>query len=395
MSNQAVKVGIVGLGEAGNLGDDLILIATVDAIYAADPGAEISFLSFGQELDWLTLAEKRGYPFTPRRLLAKAEIPVLRQNSRLYRDRDVIIFGGGGLLQTSHDKNRPYSWLSYLSNTGRGAPRVLAIGLGLGPISDVWIRRLRRMGTPFDYSWLRDADSVILSQDALGWSGKECLDFIDHGFISSLSLSRTTNFDEPRRLGVALRAWPNFSVDDAVAHIESVVRRHECEEVVFFVLESNRGHGGDVEFSENIAQQLSRPGRIHAYEANELNEFLNDMATVDLAISMKLHSSAIWGTLGIPMYPIFYAPKVAAFFGRKYRGFEVVDEIIEVPTEPETVPRSHQIVIEDLRKMREKQKAEGSRFSLPERYRYQSANLIRAVISRIQLRLPIKKRVVG
>ncbi|GAA5227778.1 polysaccharide pyruvyl transferase family protein [Paeniglutamicibacter antarcticus] len=395
MNSQSPKVGIVGLGEAGNLGDDLILIATVDAIYEADPGSAISFLSFGQELDWSKLAKERGYPSTPLRVLAKAEIPLLRQNSTLYRDRDIIIFGGGGLIQTSHDKNRPYNWLSYLPKTGQDAPYIVATGLGMGPISEVWKRRLRRMGTPFDSAWLRDSDSVVLSREGLEWPGEECRDFIDNHFISSLSLPGVNRRAETGRLGVALRAWPNFSVDDAVEHIESVIHRHECEEVVLFVLESNKGRGTDVDFNEKIAQQLSLMARVHAYEAHELIEFLDDMSNVDLAISMKLHSSAIWATMGVPMYPVFYAPKVAALFGRKYEGFEVLDEIVQIRTEVEDVPRAHQTVIDDLGNLKKKRDAGGSRFSMKAKFYYQSANLIRAVVSRIRLGMSIKKRVAG
>lgn len=94
---EPLRVGLVGLGEAGNLGDDLILIATVDAVYGPTV-QDVAFLSFGQELDWGQLAEDGSYRLLPRRVHA-ARIPLLRQNAWLYRDRDVIIFGGGGLLK--------------------------------------------------------------------------------------------------------------------------------------------------------------------------------------------------------------------------------------------------------------------------------------------------------
>lgn len=393
MNGQTARFGIVGLGEAGNLGDDLILIATIDAIYEAEQESEIKFLSFGQELDWSRLAVERSYPDIPQRVLAKPEIPLLRQNSNLYKHCDVIIFGGGGLLQTSHDRNRPYNWLSYLPNLGKDTPRVLATGLGLGPLAPVWIQRLRQMGTPFDSAWLRDEDSLKLSRDVLGWPGEECRDFIDREFLSSLLVARPENQPVTRRLGIALRDWPNFTIDDGVKFIESVIRRHECEDIVFFVLESNNGLGRDVVFSEQIARRLSRPSRIRAYIAGELNEFLEDMSTIDIAISMKLHSSAIWGTLAVPMYPIFYAPKVAALFGKKFRGFEMVDEMLQIVDQAPHIPRSHQVVADGIRNLRSKHKVEGSRFSLLAKYRYQSAHLMSAITSRVKTKMTKNKKV--
>lgn len=386
-----LKVGIIGLAEAGNLGDDLILIATVNAVYAASPQAEVSFVSFGQVLDWDRLSQMSGRTYSVQRILARTEIPIFRQNARVHRDRDVVIFGGGGLLQTSHQINRPYGWLSYLPSAGTGSPRVLATGLGLGPISEAWVHRLRRMGTPFDLSWFRDPDSVALSRDELWWPGEACRDFVDEEFLLTLPFKRKERRSGTRRLGIALRAWPGLSVDAAASHVEAVARRHLCEDLVFFVLESNRGRGVDVNFSEAVAKRLSRPARVRAYEARVLIDFMEDLASVDLAISMKLHSSAIWGAFAVPMYPIYYAPKVAAFFGVEYRGFEVVDEIVPVPVMTKNAPRAQETIVANLQELAEKRGAEGSRFSLADRYRYQVENLARAAIRRLCLLPRIKK----
>lgn len=374
---EPLRVGLVGLGEAGNLGDDLILIATVDAVYEADPNADVAFLSFGQELDWGQLAEDRGYRLLPRRVHAKREIPLLRQNAWLYRDRDVIIFGGGGLLQTTHAIDRPYGWLSYLPKAGPGAPRVLATGLGIGPLSGEWVRRMRRMGTPFDLAWLRDPESLALARNDLGWIAEECRDFIDPAFLASWRLKA-----EPKgetSLGVALRAWPGFSVDAAVAHIDSIAERHKCRQVVFFVLEASKGRGVDVDFSDEVGRRIKLPSHVRPYLPHELTNFLTEMMKVDVAVSMKLHSSAIWAFLGIPMYPIFYAPKVAAFFGSEFRGFQVMDTVVPVPSEIESVPRANDTVRTGLRVLADKARADGSRIAASSRCVFQLKGLVAGV----------------
>lgn len=392
MNSRKLKVGLIGLAEAGNLGDDLILIATINSIYTEFPDADIKFLSFGQKIDWKDISRKFNFKRIPESIESKVEIPILRQNSRVYDDRDVVIFGGGGLLQTSHSKDRPYGWLSYLPPSGRGRTRILATGLGLGPISTLWQRRLRRLGSPFDLAWFRDSDSLAFAQEKIGWTGEECRDFIDRRFLNAWQLQSKKGNDSNRRLGVALRAWPGFSVAIAKSHIESVVVRHEIDEVVFFVLESNSGRGKDVEFSENIAENLSVPSKVHAYCGNELNQFMEKMARVDLAISMKLHSSAIWAEMAIPMYPIIYAPKVASLFDRDYNGFELVDEIVEIPSPSENVPRAQQTVVEGLHELLAKPDSGGTRMKISSRTYFQVSNIIGGIERRIRLRPFSKSR---
>lgn len=43
-----------------------------------------------------------------------------------------------------------------------------------------------------------------------------------------------------------------FSVDAAVAHIDSIAQRRKCQQVVFFVLEASKGRGVDVDFSDEL-----------------------------------------------------------------------------------------------------------------------------------------------
>lgn len=391
MSVIAPRVGIIGLGEAGNLGDDLILIATVEAIYKAMPTADITYLSHGQSLDWARLSERRGYPGIPRGLPSRFEIPVFRQNSEKFRDRDVIVFGGGGLLQTSHDPNRPYGWLSYLPKAGEGQARVMATGLGLGPISRYWLDKLNRLGSPFDVTWVRDSDSAELANTELNWSAEQCHDFIDDEFLTSLGSSKRRDNRGERRLGVALREWPGFSPESAVQHVQLIAEKENCSEVSFFVLESNRGEGMDVNFSRSIAAKIDLPTSVVAYRASEFTTFIEDMLDVDVAISMKLHSSAIWATRNVPMYPIFYAPKVAALFGQRYLGFEVFDSVMSVPAATEEVPSASSTIASSLPALLAQRGSQGSRFGSFDRLRFQIIHLVRALRRRTIAQFTLRK----
>lgn len=315
------RVGIISLGEAGNLGDDLILIAVVDAIHRAIPDVEVTFLSHGEKLDLGSIATRLGWPAQPSRVQARAEVPLTWDNRRSFDRCDAVIFGGGGLLQTSHSPDRPYAWLSYLPDSS-ARPSVLAVGLGLGPLDAIWTQRLRRIGSPFDELWVRDEGSEDLATRELDWSAQRCHDFIDREFLRALKLGDT----RPRStklLGVALRAWPGLATADVAAKVRTIAREHECDQVRYFVLETTDGEGIDVTFTRRIAEEAGVASETRVYRGSEALDFVTEMADVDVALSMKLHSSAIWASRDIPMYPIYYAPKIAAFFGVEWRGLDI------------------------------------------------------------------------
>lgn len=384
MNIERPRIGIVSLGEAGNLGDDLILIAVVDAIMSEWPDAEVSYLSFGQRLEWDGIARGRGLSRTPHPITDRPELPLLRENKRLFRDRDVIVFGGGGLLQTSHSPDRPYEWLSYLP-TGRRSPSVVAVGLGLGPLNERWSRRLVRLGSPFDRAWVRDPDSLRVARTQLGWQAEECRDFIDKEFLSTFRATVDGEGSGPGVLGVALRSWPGLDVATAALMIDTLSRQYDCSRVEFFVLESNRGRGIDVDFSRKVADAVRLPADVLPYEGRHLVEFVGRMMTVKAAVSMKLHSSAIWSSASIPLHPIFYAPKISAFFGVPYRGLEISEEVMLPAPEDPRVPRSAAALVEGVRSVFS-EAAAGNRFGVMQRLRFQSLRVARAVRRRISAR---------
>lgn len=378
------RVGLICLGEAGNLGDDLILIAAVRSILAVDPKSVVSFLSYGQELDWKALACQLGLSRLPERVRARREFLWIRDNRRLFARRDVIVFGGGGLLQTSHQPELIYDWLSYLPERGHGPP-VLAVGHGLGPINDRWIARLQSLGDPFSESWVRDAYSLELSRNRLNWRASRCQDFVSKELIESLAPRASWQGVGPKVLGVAVRAWDGLDVRTVANHVTRVASLHECERVEFFVLETKSGSGRDFDLAREIVKALGPPApSIRAYDPGRILEFLSAMRDVDVAISMKLHSCALWGACGVPIYPIYYAPKIASFFGRDFVGLQISGEIVGPADSNEAVPSASEVIATRLSRVRwESTRVMDKGFSASERARFQFTRTCRSVARRL------------
>jgi hypothetical protein len=66
---------------------------------------------------------------------------------------------------------------------------------------------------------------------------------------------------------------------------------------------------------------------------------------------MKLHSSAVWSVAGAAIYPIFYAPKTASFFGQEYRGLEVCDAAVSPVGDEPSVMRAQDVIADRMGRM--------------------------------------------
>ena len=340
----SLRIGIVGLGEAGNLGDDLILIATAQAIAGAIDGVEIHFISHGRPVDWDKIFRALAFECRLVRNVPSRDFPFSRHDRDLLAHCDAIVLGGGGLFETSHHPQRPYYWLHFLPTASSPTP-VIAVGLGLGPLTDAWTRRLRDMGSPFDECFVRDDESLALSTNDLHWPAMRCRDFVDAEFLDQLlcpSNARPRRYPK-RTLGVALRAWPGLQVGPVAAHINRIAATLDAEEVRFFVLEAN-ANGSDISYAQAVMARVATTYKLmHLYEPNDVLDFVTSMARCDAAISMKLHSSAIWAAASVPIYPISYAPKTAAFFDVPYTGLEVFSTTRE-PRPEGGVPRAQYVL---------------------------------------------------
>jgi polysaccharide pyruvyl transferase WcaK-like protein len=234
---------------------------------------------------------------------------------------------------------------------------------------------MRRHGMPFSSCYLRDADSVEFARSELGWTCSQSHDFVDPSFIRQL-----LGFGEVRpplvdtgRLGIAVRSWPGLSAAGIAGHVESLAERAGCESVSLYVLEARNNSGPDVQFIGAVRALIQRPSRVRVYKAAELIDFVRDLGTCSIAISMKLHSSAIWAAFGVPQYPILYAPKVAAYFGRPFKGLEVMDVETAPADAPKTIPRSYDVAREWLSQPATRP-AHPDPFTMVETVRYQTCS---------------------
>ncbi|WP_419763296.1 polysaccharide pyruvyl transferase family protein [Dietzia kunjamensis] len=340
-----MKVAIIGLIEAGNLGDDLIFVGLLKALSENSKIDEVVHLSFGESLSLEEFDIRLGGSAARQAVPAPSEFLSPRRRRRLFESADIVIFGGGGLLQDVHHPLRPYHWLRYLPS---GVPAI-AVGIGIGPLSRRWCTAFQFARSPFARVFVRDNESLKLAVE-FGWPAERCSDFVSPAFLAGLVSSLEACPDESGAdvvLGVSVREWPGLSDSEIAGHISVLAKRHSCNRICIFVLEAKRGSGIDVDQAFRVKDLLDSPVRVCVYDPSDLTSFLRDMANCSVALSMKLHASAIWGAFRVPVYPIFYAPKTASLFGRAYTGLEILDEAL-TPLVDNSVPYAGAALLSSL-----------------------------------------------
>ena len=100
---------------------------------------------------------------------------------------------------------------------------------------------------------------------------------------------------------------------------------------------------------------------------------------------MKLHSSAVWASVGVSIYPISYAPKTAAFFGLPYQGLQISTDVVEPAKEEAATPRAQSVLGDWLRSQYEEgfPVSSRSKFSRRQRISYQSKSFVVNVKNKI------------
>lgn len=368
------------MSEAGNYGDDLISLAVVQAIEHAIPEVEVHHLSFGQPLVWDEYRTSLGLRNVPFPVKPDRDLPGTSVGSRAFQEMDALVFGGGGLLQSTHHADRPYHWLRYLPSDP--TIPVLAAGLGVGPLRSSWLRKLHVLGQPFNECFVRDELSQNLTNEVLGWNAELCSDFVDEEFLKQL-IPSGLDAGGSRILGVALRAWPGIDANRVAQHIATVTTEHSIDEIRFFVLEANRGRGDDVVFSRSVMTQLrGTRTSLYVYEPRSLTGFTELMASCNVAISMKLHASAVWAAVDLPIYPIVYAPKIAAFFGLEYKGPQIHERVVEPLSRPRAWPRAEEVLEMRLPALLAEQTSDRAVMSESFRLQHQTSSLLRNAISK-------------
>ena len=298
---------ISGYYGAGNAGDEAILSAMLSALRAEIPGARIVVLS----RDPPRTAAEHGMEAAPRGLLRHLPAQV-----RLLRRADLLLCGGGGLLQDAYPARfLPASVLYYLAVcllAGLCGCRVMFYGQGIGPLRGRLARFLVRLAAGrVDLVAVRDPGSRdllrslgvrrpvhVTADPVLAWRPE------GRGAPPpGLPLDRPF-------LAVSLRPWPEEERWlPAVARAADRAARLWGMVPVFLPF----ARGADVPVCERARRLMAEGSRAVLLPELGPEGLYEVVAKAGLVLGMRLHSLIFAALARVPMVGLAYDPKVAGF----------------------------------------------------------------------------------
>lgn len=288
-----------------NAGDEAMLAAMIEVLSDLDPGVNITVISANprdtkhrhgvESVYWLNYAD-----------IAKA-----------LAKSDLLISGGGSLLQNVTSGRSLYYYMSILFLAKRLATPIMLYAQGIGPILGQFSRRaMHYIGNQADLITVRDSGSLGELEE-LGICRPPIYVTADpvlaiHPVDKQIgrAILRKHGLEGAKPLiGISVREWREWDhYKDILARAADRIGLEFDARVVFLPMQFPE----DVAAAEKIAgRAASKPIVLNAeYTTSEL---LSLVGNLDLLIGIRLHALIFAGVMGVPMIGMSYDPKVDRF----------------------------------------------------------------------------------
>ncbi len=301
------KIVISGYYGFNNIGDESILRAVVDNLRERIDNIQITVLSQNPE----STAEKYGVHSVDRKSLG-AIISAIRAS-------DLVLSGGGSLLQDISSKKSIIYYLAIMWIAMIFGKKVFIYSQGVGPI----ISKANRLLTAMT---LRKVDGIVVRDEA----SKELLVELglcpDDIHVTADPVLRIKRADlsigkeilekegfqpdsERLTVGWAIRERKiesNF-VDEVCCAIKNLSEKYDAQIVLIPFHYSE-----DMAVIQRIKERLN--GNVTCIEHKYLTEeMLSIIGNMDVLIGVRLHSIIHAAIMGVPMIAISYDPKINSF----------------------------------------------------------------------------------
>lgn len=290
-----------------NSGDDAMLQSLVQELRAQYPSPNLVVLSNRPDETCRQLRVKSINRYAIFSLLSHM------------KQADMLLFGGGTLLQDRTSIKSLHYYLFMLNSAKRHGLKVMLYANGLGPLdSPASIKMVRRVLEKADLITLRDEDSVALLRQ-IGVKNPNVYCTADPVFTLSCSADGQSESDfsaqlkDKRCILVSVRNSPECPAgfEDMIA----AACNYASERYGLLPLLIPMQPKKDFPIMKRIHDRLSCPAFL--LERNcSVTEILHLLQHAELCLGMRLHSLIYSAIAGIPMIGLEYDPKVGSFLKR-------------------------------------------------------------------------------
>lgn len=303
-----------------NAGDEAMLAAMVEVLLELEPAIKITVISANpadtkqrhgvESVYWL------HYP----RIAAAL------------KKSDLLISGGGSLLQNVTSGRSLYYYMSILFLAKSLGTPVMLYAQGIGPICGALARKaMHCIGNRADLITVRDSgslqelESLGIRRPRIQLTADPVLAIhpVDKGLGRSILQARGLSGAKPL-VGISVREWRGWAHYKAtLAEAADRIAAALDARIVFLPMQFPE----DVAAAEKIAR-LSKRSAVVLNEEYTTSELLSIVGNLDLLIGIRLHALIFAGVMGVPMIGMSYDPKVDRFLTSI--GEEVVGDLENV-----------------------------------------------------------------
>lgn len=301
------RAAVCGYFGFGNAGDEAVLYAMLRSWRTLYPGCDPLVLSADPEATRKAYGVEAALRWPPPQLAA-----ALRQV-------DVLVHGGGSLLQDATGLPSLLYYLAVIHLAQRLGKPVAVFCQGMGPLKRGLSRRLvRRVLGKVDLLSVRDPDSAqLLARIGVERPVEVYADpvfllspeMVAADIVAGKQNLAAQGLDPDRKLaGFALRPWPGAErvAQDVVAAAHWLKARGW--QVAFLPFHPPQ----DTAISRQLAQECSSSGAV-VLTWSQLPSLIGLVGNMHLVIGMRLHALILATLLKIPAVGLVYDPKVGSF----------------------------------------------------------------------------------
>ena len=299
------KVVISGYYGFHNEGDEAMLYAIVNALRDRLPRLEIVVLSMDPSYTAKQFKVKTVHRDSPAQIW------------RALKNADLLISGGGGLLQDVTGPNSILYYLGIVLITKLMGKPVFFYGQGIGPVKTLLGRSLMKLiVNRVDFITVRDVSSQAELQ-SLGvnkppvYVTADPVLGMDPAFLDKERgklVLKELGLDDGPVVGVSVRPWKELNGYRQVM-IELI---RDFTNQGYRVLMVPMHYSADLQVSREIAGAVGNGCFVLEKEYNFL-DLLEIIGNMHIVVGMRLHFLIFGALMNVPMVGIAYDPKVSSF----------------------------------------------------------------------------------
>ncbi len=319
MSNIVVS----GYYGSKNAGDEAMLAAMIEVLSDLDPKVNITVISANPQ----DTMQRHGV-----QAVSWIRLPDIL---RALREADLLLSGGGSLLQNVTSGRSLYYYMGIIFLARLVGTPVMLYAQGIGPIYGRVARRLMSwignhvdLITVRDHGSLEELERLHISQPQIEATADPVLAIHPVDKEIGRKILRKYHADGAKPVvGISVREWRDWKhYKEVLAAVSDQITEEFNARVVFLPMQ----YPEDVKAAELIAAQTKQPVTLLDDEYTT-SELLSIVGNMDLLLAVRLHALIFAGVMGVPMIGLSYDPKIDRFMDSI--GEQPVDSLQEITTD--------------------------------------------------------------